>query len=86
MVNLKLIKKWIQIKKEKYKTHLLLDIGNNQNGNIIYNRNGNNQIIIPQEKENKSCSKYTFNGYNDANLPNQKRSKLSNFTQVAKIR
>ena len=60
-------------KKEKYKTHLLLDIGNNQNGNIIYNRNGNNQIIIPQEKENKSCSKYTFNGYNDANLPNQKK-------------
>ena len=62
-------------KKEKYKTHLLLDIGNNQNGNIIYNRNGNNQIIIPQEKENKSCSKYTFNGYNDVNLPNQKKKK-----------
>jgi hypothetical protein len=60
-------------KKEKYKTHLLLDIGNNQNGNIIYNRNGNNKIIIPQEKENKSCSKYTFNGYNDPKMLNQKK-------------
>ena len=66
-------------KKEKYKTHLLLDITNNQNGNIIYNRNGNDKIIIPPERENRSCNKYTFNGYNnlimDNNNNNHKKKK-----------
>jgi hypothetical protein len=50
-------------KKEKYRTHLLLDVSNNPAG-LIYNRNDSNQYIIQTEKENKSCNKYSFNGYN----------------------
>ena len=58
--------------KQKYKTHILLDMANNINGNIIYNKNDDENIIIPTEKENKSCNKYTFNGYN--NLNNNKKA------------
>ena len=62
--------------KEKYKTHLLLDISNNPTGNIIFNRNENNQILVAPEKENKSCNKYTFNeSNNNININNMKKKK-----------
>ena len=54
-------------KKDKYKTHILLDIQNNQNTKNIFNRNRENEVIIPPEKENKSCNKYSFIGYNNIN-------------------
>ena len=63
-------------KKEKYKTHLLLDVSSNPPG-LVYNRNESNQFIVPPEKENKSCNKYSFNGYNyinnDTNNDNNKK-------------
>ena len=65
--------------KEKYKTHLLLDMTNNPNGNMIYNRNDNNQIIIPVEKENKSCNKYTFSEYNNININNNNNKSKTKF-------
>ena len=62
--------------KEKYKTHLLLDISNNPKGNIIFNRNENNQVLMPPEKENKSCNKYTFSeSNNNININNNKKKK-----------
>ena len=69
-------KKFDSNNKEKYKTHLLLDISNNPAGNIIFNRNENNQVLVPPEKENKSCNKYTFNeSNNNININNIKKKK-----------
>ena len=62
--------------KEKFKTLLLLDIQNMPNGNAIYNRNIDNQVIIPVERENKSCNKYTFKGNNNINLNNKKKNNI----------
>ena len=64
--------------KEKYKTLLLLDVSNNPPG-TIYNRNENNQFVIPPEKENKSCNKYTFNEYNLINDDDINNKKKKNF-------
>jgi hypothetical protein len=64
-------------KKEKYKTLILLDNPNNTSG-TIFNRNNSNKYIIPQEKENKSCNKYT---YHEQNLisDNNNNEKKKNF-------
>ena len=51
--------------KEKFKTHLLLDVQNNLNGNNILKNN--NQIIMPTNKESKSFNKYTVKDYDNFN-------------------
>ena len=55
--------------KEKYKTHLILDISSNPN----YKRNEKNEVVEPPKRETKSCNKYSFNGYN--NINNNKKQK-----------
>lgn len=49
--------------KEKFKTHLLLDVQNNQNGNNLLSNN--NQVIIPANKDSKSFNKYTVKDYDN---------------------
>ena len=63
-------------KKEKYKTLLLFDLQNNKNFNNLFKRNGENQVIIPPEKENKSCNKYSFNGYTNSINNNKKKKNI----------
>ena len=63
-------------KKEKYKTLLLFDFQNNKNLNNLFKRNGENEVIIPPEKENKSCNKYSFNGYTNSINNNKKKKNI----------
>ena len=61
-------------KMEKYKTLLLLDAPNITSG-TVYNRNNSNKFIMPREKENKSCNKYTYNENNLINNGNNTKKK-----------
>ena len=59
--------------KEKFKSHLLLEISNNPNINNIF-RNTNNATVIPPNKETKSLNKYTINDKD--NINNKKRNNI----------
>ena len=51
--------------KDKFKTHLLLDVQNNPKANNLVKNN--NQVIIPANKESKSFNKYTVKDYDNFN-------------------